>query len=252
MRILARRGTHKLTPDQREQAVQNNEVIINSIENGVINLETVTSDNSGGLGPTAKRVTIEIDLNKYYAEKGFVWIFLSSLGDACAVDGRKVLNSNQSLHSVSNAYAGVEAAGGPYFILCCGPSIDRSVLMINKFVYYDGTAEQTFPGDHVTDILAENLGDDFPWLKEIQAKWRAKQDLQFAIDPLESLSSLEKQVDLLSQLLMTLLPDSVGDKKALLQKFLDHGSSTTAADLQEAIGIKQTLRDVVKAYRSSK
>jgi len=100
-------------------------------------------------------------------------------------------------------------------------------------------------GRHNLDLL----GDHFPSARKLWHKWSAWQEHIATISPAESLAALEKQVDLLTEIVMDLLPE--GDQKQHLAAFAEC-SSNTQAGIDEALEFKRALRAKVAEYRRTR
>ena len=94
----------------------------------------------------------------------------------------------------------------------------------------------------------EILGDYFPDAKALYRKWKARQDFLFDINPIDSLAALERQVDVLTELLLTLVPEN---KQATLKQYLKLASNSPE-NVQKSLEFKKHIRELQAQYESHK
>ena len=119
-------------------------------------------------------------------------------------------------------------------------SFDGVVLLAGEVD--DGYAKQAPANFHNLEIF----GETNPAAESLYKKWRARQEHLFEIDPISSITALERQVDYLTGVVAALLPD---DKT--LTAFLEVGSAN-ADTVTKALAFKRGLREAQQGYNENK
>lgn len=252
MKLLFRRDVESRNDRSEEELAASNKVVL--VRRSKVKLElTITTEKLNADGAMERvRQTLELDMSALFKRRSYVWVYIDHFGEPFAVDAMELLNAQDGPAKLAASYPTLtNLQYGPTLAICFGDDLDKSAVIFNRQLVFDGMVTKVV-GKHLTDILADEYGRQYPWMTEFRDKWKAKSKLKVKIDPLDSLSALEKQVDFLTGLVRELLPELPEEQNDVINQYLASTAVKTHADLEESIAIKRGLRDIVSAYKASK
>jgi hypothetical protein len=198
------------------------------------------------------RKDLLISLRGYFRPNTYRRIFVDVFGKPIAVDMSVILNARGSNHSIISAYEGIPTDWRRIVIsVSYGATVDDCHAVVDG-EFLSNVELDVHPAVHATQALIERVGDKHTWLPAFMKTWKAKRSLLAEIEPLESLSSLEKQVDLLTEMVLALATSSDTEGVEVLKRYLENKSYETHSDHDESIAIKKRLRETISQYKSKK
>lgn len=205
-----------------------------------------------GVRPTTDVKEIRIDLKDFFIPNTYRRIFIDVFGRPLVADMATMMNSRLGQQSFTSSHESIPSDHRKFTIsVSYGQTPDDCYTIVQGMITSDVDVDVKVAA-HATKALVDLCGETHPWVVAVQKTWESKRYLLSSIEPLESLSSLEKQVDVLTDLVVAMATDGDADKLALLNRYLEHKSYDSNDSHDEAIAIKKRLRDTISQYKSQK
>lgn len=204
-------------------------------------------------------VLVETDAGHKVGEKAIAWrqdfkpltyryyIWSHSEARTISMDSRFIIETREGLMSMATLYGHRYDATGPIAVVFFASKPEDSVLLLNQFCVTDlpHIVEKDKTGR--LGIIASHCKEAEPFNK----RWLAKRELMAVLNINDSVACLEKQVDLLSELVFSLLEDASA-RPAWATEYVSRMrelSSASPSDIASIASDKQYLRDLVDIYK---
>jgi hypothetical protein len=207
-------------------------------------------------------VLVETDTGHKVGEKDIPWrqdfkplsyryyIWSHSESRTISIDSRFIIETREGLMSMATLYGHRYDATGPIAVVFFAKNLADSVLLLNQFCVTDLPHSVETEKTGRLGIIAHHCEEAEPF----NQRWLAKRELMALLNINDSVAGLEKQVDLLSELVFSMLdqqsamPSWAEGFKLKMREF----TSATPADIDSIANDKRYLRELVGSYKRSR